>query len=331
MDSEEEVLVQGDVLIQQLEYLIALARERHFGRAATSCNVSQPTLSVAIRRLERELGVVIVLRGHRFEGFTEEGSRVVTWAHRILAERDELVADVERMRGRLSAMARVAAIPTSVPASPLLTASFLRSNPAATIRVEATSSREIAVRLAEFDIDAGLTYLDDETPPGTRRFELYRERYVLLAPAGHPIMSQDEIRWSQAARLPLCALTPAMRNRRIIDGNMAADGARFHPVMEADTVGALFAHLAGLELATVASHTWLHAFGVPDGLAARPMVQNGKGPAVGLIVLDRKPNSIVAEASGPATTEVDFATVLQSALDRWAHQPNSLDTRPVPN
>ena len=55
--------MHGDVLIQQLEYLVALARERHFGRAATSCNVSQPTLSVAIRRLERELGVVIVLRG----------------------------------------------------------------------------------------------------------------------------------------------------------------------------------------------------------------------------------------------------------------------------
>jgi len=238
--------MHSEVLIQQLEYLAALARERHFGRAATACNVSQPTLSVAIRRLERELGVVIVLRGHRFEGFTDEGSRVVTWAHRILAERDELLADVERMRGRLSVMARVGAIPTSVPASPLLTARFLRSNPAATIRIEATSSREIAVRLAEFEIDAGLTYLDDETPPGTRRFELYRERYVLLAPAADPIMAQDEIRWSQAAKLPLCALTPAMRNRRIIDGNMAADGARFHPVVEADTVGALFAHLAGL-------------------------------------------------------------------------------------
>jgi DNA-binding transcriptional LysR family regulator len=317
------VLVHGDVLIQQLEYLIALARERHFGRAATSCNVSQPTLSVAIRRLERELGVVIVLRGHRFEGFTDEGSRVVTWAHRILAERDELLADVERMRGRLSAMARVGAIPTSVPASPLLTTRFLRSNPAATIRVEAISSREIAVRLAEFEIDAGLTYLDDETPPGTRRFELYRERFVLLAPAAHPIMSQDEIRWAQAAKLPLCALTPAMRNRRIIDGNMAAAGARFHPVMDANTVGALFAHLAGMELATVASHAWLYAFGVPCGLAARPMVQNAEGPAVGLIVLDRKPNSIVAEALVTAATEVDFAGVLQSALDTWLTRPDT--------
>ena len=311
------MVVHSELLIQQLEYLVALARERHFGRAATVCNVSQPTLSVAIRRLERELGVVIVLRGHRFEGFTDEGSRVVTWAHRILAERDELLADVERMRGRLSAMARVGAIPTSVPACPLLTARFLRSNPAATIRVEALSSREIAVRLSDFEIDAGLTYLDDETPPGTRRIELYRERYVLLAPADHPIMAEDEIRWSQAAKLPLCALTPAMRNRRIIDGNMAADGARFHPVVEANTVGTLYAHLAGTGFATVASHTWLHAFGVPRGLAARPMAQNGDGPAVGLIVLDREPNSIVAEALVSAAADIDFTGVLQSALDTW--------------
>jgi DNA-binding transcriptional LysR family regulator len=154
---------------------------------------------------------------------------------------------------------------------------------------------------------------------------------VLLAPAGHPIVAEDEIRWSQAAKLPLCALTPAMRNRRIIDGNMAADGARFHPVMEADTVGALFAHLAGLELATVASHTWLHAFGVPDGLAARPMVQHGEGPAVGLIVLEREPNSIVAEALVSAAGEVDFAGVLQAALDRWVRRPTSLGAASGPN
>ena len=307
--------MHGDVLIQQLEYLVALSRERHFGRAAADCNVSQPTLSVAIERLERELGVVIVLRGHRFEGFTGEGSRVVTWAHRILAERDELLADVERMRGRLSAMARIGAIPTSVPACPLLTARFRRDNPAATIRVEATSSREIARRLAVFEIDAGLTYLDDETPPNTRRFELYRERYVLLAPATHPLMTEEEVRWSDAAKLPLCALTPAMRNRRIIDSNMAADGARFHPVVEADTVGALFAHLTDVGLATIASHTWLHAFGVPRGLAARPMVQSGQAPAVGLIVLDREPNSIVAAALISAATAADFAGILQSSLD----------------
>jgi DNA-binding transcriptional LysR family regulator len=309
-----EVAMHSDVLMQQLEYLAALARERHFGRAATTCHVSQPTLSVAIRRLERELGVVIVLRGHRFEGFTDEGSRVVTWARRILAERDELLADVARMQGQLRAMARVGAVPTSVPASPLLTARFRRDNPAATIRVEALSSREIAARLADFEIDAGLTYLDDETPPGTRRIELYRERYVLLAPKAEPVMALDEIAWSQAATLALCALTPAMRNRRIIDGNMAADGVRFQPVVEADTVGALFAHLAAGELATVASHTWLHAFGIPQGMAARPMKRIGAGPSIGLVVLDRKPSSIVADALVSAASNVDFEGVLHSAL-----------------
>jgi DNA-binding transcriptional LysR family regulator len=161
--------VRGDVVLIQLEYLVSLARERHFGEAAKACNVSQPTLSVAIRRLERTLGVAIVLRGRRFDGFTVDGMRVVTWAHRILAERDELLTDVDRMRGRLTATARIGAIPTSAPASPLLTQRFLAQNPAATIRIDTLSSREIARRLAHFEIDAGLTYLDYETPPGYRR------------------------------------------------------------------------------------------------------------------------------------------------------------------
>ena len=309
--------MSGDILFQQLEYLIALAKERHFGRAATVCNVSQPTLSVGISRLERELGTSIVLRGRRFEDFTDEGRRVIAWAHRIIAERDELLADVGRMRGSLTVMARVGAIPTSVPACPLLSVRFLQDNPAASIRIEANSSREIAKRLADFDIDAGLTYLDDETPPGSRRIELYRERYVLLAPETHPIMQQDEVRWSEAAKLRLCALTSAMRNRRIINANMAADGAVFQPVVEADTVGALYAHLASADLATVASHAWLHAFGVRPGLAARPLRHNEKGPAVGLIVQGREPKSIVAEALVAAAVKADFAVALESALAEW--------------
>jgi DNA-binding transcriptional LysR family regulator len=295
--------MHGEVAIQQLEYLVALARERHFGRAASACHVSQPTLSVAIRRLEHELDVVIVLRGQRFEGFTVEGQRVVTWAHRILAERNELLADVERMRGGLTVTARIGAVPTSVPASPLVTSRFLERYPGARVRVESMSSREIARRLADFELDAGLTYLDAETPPGTKRVELYRERYVLVAPSAHPLMQQSEVRWTEAAELPLCALTTAMRNRRIIDANMAADGAQFNPVVEADTVGALYTHIKTLRMASVVAHTWLEAFGMPDGLAMRPMVERGPGPAVGLIVLDREPNSLVAQALLEAAAE----------------------------
>jgi len=300
--------MHGEVVIQQLEYLVALARERHFGRAALACHVSQPTLSVAIRKLEHELDVVIVLRGQRFEGFTAEGQRVVTWAHRILAERNELLADVERMRGGLTVTARIGAVPTSVPTSPLVTSRFLERYPGARVRVEALSSREITRRLGEFELDAGLTYLDNETPPGTKRVELYRERYVLVAPSEHPLMQQSEVRWGEAAKLPLCALTTAMRNRRILDANMAADGVQFNPVVETDTVGALYTHMKTLRMASVVAHTWLDAFGMPDGLTMRPMVEQGPGPAVGLIVLDREPNSLVAQALLDAAADVGRAS-----------------------
>jgi DNA-binding transcriptional LysR family regulator len=115
--------VSGDIRIRQLEYVVALARERHFGRAAAACHVSQSALSDAMRELEAELGIVIVERGRRFGGFTTEGGRVVEWAQRILAERDAMRADLTRMHGGLTgtlALAtggRSAAEPGDLPAA----------------------------------------------------------------------------------------------------------------------------------------------------------------------------------------------------------------------
>jgi DNA-binding transcriptional LysR family regulator len=307
----------NDVVLLHLDYLLALAAERHFGRAAARCHVSQPTLSVGIRRLERDLGIVIVQRGHRFEGFTEEGRRVVTWAQRIIAERDEMLADLERMRGRLTVTARLGAIPTAVPASPFITTEFLRRNPAASVRIEALSSREIARQLADFEIDAGLTYLDDEAPPGTRAVELYREQYVLVAPADHRLMTEGEVSWSDAAALDLCVLTTTMRNRRILDANMAVEGAQYRPVVEADSVDALYAHLTHSGRATIASTAWLPQLGVPTGFVARPMVQHGPRPAIGLVVLDRAPASIVAAALAEVAAAVDLGTSIHSSATRY--------------
>ncbi len=61
------------MVIRQFEYLVALAREQHFGRAAEACHVTQPTLSAAIRQLEEELGAPIIERGHRYLGLTRAG------------------------------------------------------------------------------------------------------------------------------------------------------------------------------------------------------------------------------------------------------------------
>ena len=86
------------VLLRQLEYLTALARERHFARAAAACHVSQPSLSAGIAKLESELKVAIVVRGRRFGGFTPKGDRVVAWARQILADRDALQAELASLR-----------------------------------------------------------------------------------------------------------------------------------------------------------------------------------------------------------------------------------------
>ena len=86
------------MILRHLEYLVALAREAHFGRAAAACGVTQPTLSSAIRELEAELDVLIVERGRRFRGLTAEGERVVEWARRILSDRDALRQEVGSAR-----------------------------------------------------------------------------------------------------------------------------------------------------------------------------------------------------------------------------------------
>ncbi|GEL20915.1 LysR family transcriptional regulator [Pseudonocardia asaccharolytica DSM 44247 = NBRC 16224] len=302
------------MLIRQLEYLVALGREQHFGRAAAVCYVSQPALSAAIRKLENELDVTIVLRGRRFEGFTDEGRRVVGWAHRILAERDALLADLDRMRNGLRATVRIGAIPTAVPATPLMSSLFSTRYPLARVRIESLSSREISRRLAEFELDAGVTYLDNDTPPGTRSVELYRERYRLLVPADDELARESVVEWAAAAALPHCALMSTMRNRRVLDANMAAAGATLVPVVETDTVGALYAHIATRRLASIVAHTWLHAFGVPEGMCVRPLAEVRPRPAVGLIVSDREPTSIVVDALVDALSGADLSEALERSL-----------------
>ena len=119
------------MLIRQLTYLVALAKEQHFGRAAEACCVSQPALSGAIRSIEQELGLTIVQRGRRFEGFTPDGERVLAWARRALAEceglRQEARTTIKDPEGTL----RIGAIPTTLPVIPLLTDGCLQSFPQA--------------------------------------------------------------------------------------------------------------------------------------------------------------------------------------------------------
>src|SRR5271154_6094005 len=240
------------MIVRYVEYLVALARERHFARAAAACNVTQPTLSAGIKQLEEGLGVLIVERRQRFVGFTPEGERVLAWAQRVLADYGGLTQELSELREGLAGQLRIGAIPVSLPALALLTAPFGAIHSKTRFQVTSQTSIDIQRELDDFTIDVGLTYLDNDPLSRVRTVPLYRERYVLITHESSGFSGLKTISWARAATLPLCLLTPSMQNRRIIDTQFRAAGApQVNAIMETNSLVTLWAHLLFGQLSTV--------------------------------------------------------------------------------
>ncbi|RKR86080.1 DNA-binding transcriptional LysR family regulator [Micromonospora pisi] len=300
------------LFLRHLEYLSALAREGHFGRAAAACWVSQPTLSDGIRKLEAEFGVAVVRRGHRFEGLTPEGERLLNWGRRLLADRDQLMAEFGRTSHEgLTGHLRLGAVPASLPPVSLLTGPFRDRHPGTNLTVLSLTSDEILRRLTDFELDAGLTYLSGEPMAGFRTVPLYSERYVLLTPENGDFAGRTEVGWAEAARLPLCLLTPDMQNRRILDGLFHRAGVTVTPRMETNSVSTLCSHVRGGRWASVIPQAWLGLLGVPPGTRVLPLARPAATSTVGLVILDRDPPPLVVSALVHVAEELD----LQRSLD----------------
>src|ERR1700754_3432876 len=156
-----------------------------------------------VRKREQELAVPIVHRGRRFEGLTPEGELVLSWAHRILAERDALLQALSAMRGGVTGTLRLGAIPTALTAPSLLTTPFCERHPRARVSLESLSSQEITHRLGEVELDVAMTYLDDDGLEHVRKTPLYEERYLLLTPDDGERTGRQVASWKQVAALPL--------------------------------------------------------------------------------------------------------------------------------
>lgn len=296
--------------LRNLEYLVALVRERHFGRAARACHVSQPTLSSGIRRLESEVGFPIVRRAQRYEGLTPEGERVLEWARQILADVTGLEGEIGAMRGGLTGQLRIGAIPTSLPCVSLLTTPLAAAHPGITVAVYSLNSRQIERGLDEFELELGITYLDSEPLVGVRTCALYREQYVLLTEADGPLGSRLEVSWAEAAELPLCLLTDDMQNRRILDGIFHEAGAEPRPTVETNSISTLIAHVRDGPWSSIMAHAWLHGRDVPRGMKAIPLVEPRTTRTIGLVWLDRDPEPILARALIDAAAAIDLEAAL---------------------
>ncbi|MFF0501782.1 LysR substrate-binding domain-containing protein [Nocardia aobensis] len=304
------------MLLRQLEYLNALARKGHFGRAAEACHVSQPALSAGIRKLEDELHIQIVQRGKRFEGFTPEGRHVLQWAQRMLAEQDALRHTLADMRAGLSGVLRIGAIPTALPVASLLTTPLFRQNPMVRFSLQSMSSQEIVARLDSCDIDVGMTYIDGEPLGNVRVVPLYRERYLFLTPRAGELARRASVSWAAATSVPLCLLTPAMQNRRILDGCFADAGVEATPVVETDTVSAIYEHVVAMDLSTIIPHAWLHGYEVPAGARIMPLPPPKRAFHVGLVLAAGGRESMLARTLVDTTAEIDVSAELEGAVAR---------------
>jgi len=279
--------------IRQLQYLVALAQEKHFTRAAQACRVTQPTLSGRIRQLEQELGVPIVERGHRFVGFTPEGERVLKWARGILDIWGMLQQEIASLQadGPLVGRLSVGTIPTALPMATLVIKALQATHPKIEVTVLSHSSIDILRNLEDFTIDVGLTYLDNEPIEGMRSEAVYSERYCLLVRRDNPLAGRESVTWAEAANQALCLLTPDMQNRRIIDRAFRAANSAPIPKIETNSVVNLCSSVHLMGLATVIPEHFLTVLGpMSDILTVRltdPVVEH----TIGLVAVDRDPIS----------------------------------------
>jgi len=283
------------MFVRQMMYLVAVARERHFARAAAACHVSQPTLSAGLRKLEEELGLKLVMRGHRFLGLTPEGERVLSWARQIIADYDSLKQDLAADEDALFGTLRLGGIPATLPSLPKLTAPFAASHPSVTIEIRSLSSIAIQQALDEFEIDAGITYLDNEPLKRVRRQALYRERYLFITRSAR-LAKRKSVSWAEAAREPLCLLSGDMQNRRIVDHIFAEAGVAPRARIETNSFVSILAHVETGQWSSIVPHTYVDAFGGMKGVHARPLVKPSRTQTIGLVVSDRDPLSPIANA-----------------------------------
>lgn len=185
--------------LRELEYLVALDELRHFGKAAASCNVSQPTLSGQLKKLETYLDMQLVERGNREVFLTEAGSEVVRLARNVLKGVREIESYAQSLGDPMTGNLRVGLIPTVAPyLLPLFVKEVHTQWPDLDMKLREGQTSELVNLLRIGELDVAILALG---VPGTEGFEalrLYQEPFVLAVPLEHPLadrsnVSQDDL------------------------------------------------------------------------------------------------------------------------------------------
>jgi len=273
--------------LRDLELLVSLSRHKNFSHAAADCNISQPAFSTRIRKLEEEFKLPLVRRGNSFLGFTREGEVALKWARKLLADAEGMRQEINALRNNLDGKLTLGVIPTAMPFAARVSSQLRRKHPNLSIEIHSQSTRQITRRLNDFSLDAGIMYFDDADPDIT--VKLYEERYVLIAPQTLASGYKTQVTWAEAAQLPLCLLTPDMRNRQLIDAVFEQVSAVPTVVMEASGFSAVLAQVVSGNAATIAPVSVAETFLALSSTVQFDLVKPVMTHTIGLSIKDQSP------------------------------------------
>jgi DNA-binding transcriptional LysR family regulator len=283
-------------MLEKLEMFIAVAKEGHFGRAAASLGITQPSLSTGIRLLEEQLGVQLIFRGSRYGGLTPEGQRALVWARRIVGDARQLRDEMRFTRHGLSGVLRIATIPTALTWAARLAAAFSARHPNVGFKILSRTSVEILSLLDNLDVDAGISYLDNEPMGRVSTEPLYEERYFLVCSRHSPFAGRKDVGWGELGGHRLCLMTPEMQNRRIINRNFAAAGVDPEAWVESDSTVVLVAMVESGQWLTVLPEDNARFLASGKPLHIVPLTGREKPHTVGLVAPWREPHTPVLAA-----------------------------------
>ncbi|WP_336367354.1 hydrogen peroxide-inducible genes activator [Marinobacter sp. C2H3] len=194
--------------LTELRYVVTLARERHFGRAAERCHVSQPTLSVAVKKLEDELGIPLFERSKSSIRVTEVGQRIIEQAQRVLDQVNVIKDMALDGKNQLNSPLKVGAIYTIGPyLFPHLLPELRRAAPEMPLYIEENYTASLRQKLRHSELDAIIIALPFEEPE-VLTLPLYDEPFVVLLPGDHPLAAEKQLTAEQLAKEQLLLLGP---------------------------------------------------------------------------------------------------------------------------
>ena len=304
----------------KLRYLDALAREGNFSRAAGVCHVSQPTLSKAIRQLEKDLDVSIIKRGHQYSGLTNEGEVVLAWARRIIAETDSLREDLREAASSSSGVLRLGILPVTFPLITVFTSQFSKSHPNVNMKVTSMDAAEIINAFKRRDIDIAITYVGDHPGPAGRSHVLLEEEYEVVVAKASRFAKRKSMSWEDLNRIPLCLLPP---NTRVLSPDVAAiigDVLKRTRHIITTSILMVIDHVRTGQWATVLPKTARISLAGEHSIKSFPLPKTERTPLIGIVAPAGEMRSTLADSFFSIATSKDTLRTLQSMMNHTANR-----------